>query len=92
MGVNRIVIGADQGTETINKNLYGHIAEHLGRCIYEGIWVGEDSRIPNTRGIRNDVVEALRRIRCRCCAGRAAASPTITTGAMGSGRAPGARA
>ncbi|HKO25732.1 MAG TPA: alpha-N-arabinofuranosidase [Chloroflexota bacterium] len=63
MGVNRIVIEADQGTDTINKNVYGHFAEHLGRCIYEGIWVGEDSRIPNTRGIRNDVVEALRRIK-----------------------------
>jgi len=45
---------------TINANIYGHFAEHLGRCIYEGIWVGEDSTIPNTRGIRNDVVQALR--------------------------------
>ena len=45
---------------TINKNIYGHFAEHLGRCIYGGIWVGEDSPIPNTRGIRNDVVKALR--------------------------------
>ncbi|MDW8381103.1 MAG: alpha-N-arabinofuranosidase [Verrucomicrobiota bacterium] len=43
--------------------IYGHFAEHLGRCIYEGIWVGEDSPIPNTRGIRNDVVQALRRIK-----------------------------
>ena len=35
----------------INRNIYGHFAEHLGRCIYEGFWVGEDSPIPNTRGI-----------------------------------------
>ena len=51
---------ADGGT--ISRHLYGHFAEHLGRCIYDGIWVGEDSPIPNTRGIRTDVVEALRRI------------------------------
>ena len=48
---------------TIDRNIYGHFAEHLGRCIYEGIWVGEDSPIPNTRGIRNDVVAALRKIK-----------------------------
>ncbi len=47
----------------INKNIYGHFAEHLGRCVYEGIWVGEDSPIPNTRGIRNDVVAALQKIK-----------------------------
>jgi alpha-N-arabinofuranosidase len=58
-----LVVHADKGKETINRNIYGHFAEHLGRCIYEGFWVGEDSAIPNTRGIRNDVVEALRRIK-----------------------------
>lgn len=46
----------------INKNIYGHFAEHLGRCIYEGVWVGVDSPIPNTRGFRNDVLEALIKI------------------------------
>ena len=60
---NKLVIHADQGKETINRNIYGHFSEHLGRCIYEGLWVGEDSPIPNTRGIRNDVVEALKRIK-----------------------------
>jgi len=55
-----IVITADQPGHKINRNIYGHFAEHLGRCIYEGFWVGEDSPIPNTRGIRNDMVEALR--------------------------------
>jgi len=59
---NRLVIHADQGADTISRNLYGHFSEHLGRCIYEGIWVGEDSSIPNTRGIRNDVVAALKKI------------------------------
>jgi alpha-N-arabinofuranosidase len=60
---HRVVIKADEGRATINRNIYGHFSEHLGRCIYEGIWVGHDSPIPNTRGIRNDVVEALRRIK-----------------------------
>jgi alpha-L-arabinofuranosidase len=59
---NKLVIQADQGKNTISKNIYGHFSEHLGRCIYEGIWVGPDSSIPNTRGIRNDVVAALKKI------------------------------
>ncbi len=45
---------------TIDRHIYGHFAEHLGRCIYGGIWVGEDSPIPNTNGLRDDVVAALR--------------------------------
>ncbi len=59
---NTLIVNADLGKQTISRHLYGHFAEHLGRCIYEGIWVGEDSPIPNTRGIRNDVVAALRKI------------------------------
>ncbi|NLH17760.1 MAG: alpha-N-arabinofuranosidase, partial [Phycisphaerae bacterium] len=58
-----LTIAADQGKFTINRNIYGHFAEHLGHCIYGGLWVGEDSPIPNTRGIRNDVVAALKAIR-----------------------------
>lgn len=46
----------------INKEIYGHFSEHLGRCIYEGIFVGEDSKIPNTNGMRNDVVNALKNL------------------------------
>jgi alpha-N-arabinofuranosidase len=53
---------ADQPGPVVNKNIYGHFAEHLGRGIYEGIWVGPDSPIPNTRGIRNDVVAALKEL------------------------------
>lgn len=60
---NRVIINADQGEGIINRNIYGHFSEHLGRCIYEGIWVGEDSPIPNTNGIRNDVVQALKKIK-----------------------------
>lgn len=44
----------------IDRNIFGQFAEHLGHGIYEGIWVGPDSKIPNTRGIRNDVVAALK--------------------------------
>lgn len=62
MANNKVIINADIELGKINKNIYGHFAEHLGRGIYEGIWVGEDSPIPNTNGIRNDVVEALRNI------------------------------
>ena len=61
--MNQLIVNTDTGTGTINRHIYGHFAEHLGRCIYGGIWVGEESAIPNTRGIRNDVVEALRAIR-----------------------------
>ena len=46
----------------LNPELQGHFSEHLGRCIYEGIYVGENSEIPNTNGMRNDVVEALKEL------------------------------
>jgi alpha-N-arabinofuranosidase len=59
---NKIIVNVDLGKDKISKHIYGHFAEHLGRCIYDGFWVGEDSPIPNTRGIRNDVVEALKEI------------------------------
>jgi alpha-N-arabinofuranosidase len=49
--------------QKIHRFIYGQFAEHLGHCIYDGIWVGEDSPIPNTRGIRNDVIEALKQIK-----------------------------
>jgi len=59
---DRLVVNADLGDQLINRNIYGHFSEHLGRCIYGGLWVGPDSDIPNTRGMRNDVVQALRNI------------------------------
>jgi len=61
--MTKMVINTDIKKGTINKNIYGHFAEHLGRCIYEGIWVGYNSPIPNTSGIRNDVIEALKNIK-----------------------------
>ncbi|WHE06338.1 alpha-N-arabinofuranosidase [Thermoanaerobacterium thermosaccharolyticum] len=59
----KIVINADIKKGKISKNIYGHFAEHLGRCIYGGFWVGKDSEIPNIDGIRKDVVEALKKIK-----------------------------
>ena len=47
----------------INPELYGNFSEHLGRCIYEGLYVGENSEIPNTNGMRNDVVAALKEMK-----------------------------
>ncbi len=55
-------IDASKPGAKIDRNLFGQFAEHLGHGIYEGIWVGSDSTIPNTRGIRNDVVGALKAI------------------------------
>ena len=56
------MVTADQEQVQISRHIYGHFTEHLGRCIYEGIWVGEDSPIPNVRGIRSDIVAALRHV------------------------------
>lgn len=61
--VAQLKVNTKQVKGKINENIYGHFAEHLGRCIYWGIYVGEDSPIPNTKGIRNDVVEALRELK-----------------------------
>jgi alpha-N-arabinofuranosidase len=57
------VINTDQGKHIIDKNIYGHFAEHLGRCIYGGIFVGRGSPIKNTGGIRADIVDALGKIK-----------------------------
>ena len=58
-----IKLHPDQPLGVINRNIYGHFSEHLGRCIYQGMYVGEDSEIPNVNGMRKDVVDALRHIR-----------------------------
>jgi alpha-L-arabinofuranosidase len=58
-----VTVHADQAGSKIDPNIYGQFAEHLGRGIYEGVWVGEDSTIPNTRGYRNDVIAALKKLK-----------------------------
>lgn len=58
----KIIVNRHRSKGTINKNIYGHFAEHLGRCIYGGLYVGEDSKIPNLNGMRTDVVNALKEL------------------------------
>lgn len=61
---NRVTINADLGQDTISRHIYGHFSEHLGRCIYGGFFVGEDNtKIPNEKGVRKDVLEALRALK-----------------------------
>lgn len=57
-----ITVQAEQGTQIIPKEIYGQFAEHLGTCIYGGLWVGEDSDIPNIKGYRTDVFNALKEL------------------------------
>lgn len=55
-------VDASKTAPKIDRNLYGQFAEHVGSGIYEGIWVGANSSIPNIRGYRKDVVEALKKL------------------------------
>src|ERR1700760_2398165 len=56
-------VDASKPGAKINRNIFGQFAEHLGKGVYEGVWVGPGSSIPNTRGIRNDVVAALKELK-----------------------------
>ena len=57
-------LNTDSVKQKINKNIYGHFAEHLGRCIYDGFYVGDSNKtIPNTEGVRNDVIAVLRKMK-----------------------------
>ncbi len=58
-----VTIHTQQGSQKINKEIYGQFSEHLGSCIYGGLWVGEDSKIPNIQGYRKDVFEALKALK-----------------------------
>ena len=58
-----IRIYPEQGNQQISKHIYGQFAEHLGTCIYGGLWVGPESEIPNTQGYRNDVLNALKELK-----------------------------
>jgi alpha-N-arabinofuranosidase len=57
-----VYLHPDAAKTKINAEIYGHFAEHLGRCIYGGIYVGENSPIPNVRGFRSDVIAALKEL------------------------------
>ncbi|MDT0649495.1 alpha-N-arabinofuranosidase [Autumnicola edwardsiae] len=56
----KITIENTEDAPVISKHIYGHFSEHLGRSIYDGLYVGEDSPIPNTDGVRNDLIKALK--------------------------------
>lgn len=58
-----ITLNLNENASTIAPEIYGQFAEHLGNCIYGGIWVGEDSEIPNTNGYRNDVLNAFKELK-----------------------------
>lgn len=58
-----ISLKPDEARNVINRNIYGQFSEHLGSCIYGGLWVGEDSPIPNTKGYRTDVLNALKALK-----------------------------
>ncbi|WP_257666349.1 alpha-N-arabinofuranosidase [Parapedobacter tibetensis] len=60
---NTVQLAPTRSDITISKHIYGHFAEHLGRCIYDGFYVGEgNTSVPHTEGIRNDVIEALKKL------------------------------
>ncbi|MCL2774542.1 MAG: alpha-N-arabinofuranosidase [Oscillospiraceae bacterium] len=61
--MQKMIISQDTPSFKIDKNIYGHFSEHLGRCIYEGMFVGANSEIPNINGMRTDVVNALKAIK-----------------------------
>ncbi len=58
----KIILNPESSAGTVSRNIYGHFSEHLGRCIYQGLFVGRESPIPNVNGMRSDVVEALKKI------------------------------
>ena len=60
--VTNINISASEDAPVISRHIYGHFAEHLGRCIYEGFYVGENSTIPNSEGVRLDIIDALKEL------------------------------
>ncbi|HMB99517.1 MAG TPA: alpha-L-arabinofuranosidase C-terminal domain-containing protein [Flavobacteriaceae bacterium] len=60
---NKVILNTDQAEIQISKHIYGHFAEHLGRCIYDGLYVGDNSSISNTDGVRNDIINALKELK-----------------------------
>ncbi len=61
--IAKITLNPSDTVGIINPNIYGHFVEHLGRCVYEGIWVGHESSIPNIGGFRMDLIKKLRKMK-----------------------------
>ena len=58
-----VEVFVDEPMGTISRNIYGHFTEHIGGVIYDGVWVGEDSKIPNVNGIRKALIDGLKQIK-----------------------------
>ena len=78
--MKKLVVNENKKLNQIPEDIYGHFVEHLGRCIYEGIFVGKDSDIPNVNGMRSDVVEALKELEIPVLRWPAVVSQKTTTG------------
>ena len=60
---SRIEVLLNEPLGTISPNIYGHFTEHLGGVIYDGVWVGENSKVPNLNGVRKSLIEEMRKIK-----------------------------
>lgn len=60
---NEVTLNINDAKHIIHKNIYGHFAEHLGKCIYDGLYVGNNSKIPNSNGVRKDIIQALKKLK-----------------------------
>ena len=78
----------DEPIGTIAPELHGHFTEHIGEVVYNGIWVGENSKIPNVGGIRKALVDHMRQLHAPVIRWPGAALPTATIGATAWARAP----
>ena len=60
--MNRITVNFRESRGTINPNIYGHFAEHIGGVFYDGLWVGEDSRVENVHGFRKALIDSFKKL------------------------------
>ena len=94
MNDTTFVVDTNAPIGAISPRLYGHFAEHLGRCCYDGLFCDSESAVPHENGFRKDVLAALRglpvgrgpraRVRCRCTV----ANETPTCSAIRCGASP----
>ena len=61
--IGKILIDVGEALGEINRNIYGHMLESVGRALYDGVWVGEGSAVPNDKGFRKDAIAAFQRLR-----------------------------
>ena len=78
--ISQVRLYPERATQVIPKEIYGQFAEHLGTCIYGGLWVGERSSVPNTDGYRNDVLQALKELSENPKGSRVLEDPRINKG------------